>query len=110
MVMIWQVIWDAFKVPISECKKERLEDGEGQALAQTAAAREEYVRKRVKGIKRKRSEIDKDLPVGPLVQSLLIRHMLGFTFGHPIINRDKQHLGNLFVLVRCFAVCLALLQ
>ncbi|KAK9803164.1 hypothetical protein WJX72_006924 [[Myrmecia] bisecta] len=59
----YAVIWEAFKVLISECKKERLEDGEGQALAQTAAAREEYVRKRVKGIKRKRSEIDKDLPV-----------------------------------------------
>ncbi len=69
--MIWQVIWEAFKIPISECRMERREDGEGQALAQIAAAREEYVRKRVKGSKRKRSEIDEDLPVGPLAKPLV---------------------------------------
>ena len=76
--MVWQLIWEAFKVLISEYKNGRLEeDGEGQALAQIAAAREEYVRKRVTGTKRKRSEIDQDLPVGPLVQPWLTRHMLG---------------------------------
>lgn len=51
---------------ITESKKGKWLDAEGQALAQTAAAREEYVRRRVKGMKRKRSEIDEDLPVGLL--------------------------------------------
>lgn len=63
--MALQVIWNYFKVLITECKKPQLQAAEGQALAQTAAAREEYVRENVTGVKRKRSDIDDVLPVCP---------------------------------------------
>ena len=46
------------KVLISESRKEQwVTEGEGQILAQMAAAREEFVRSSVTGKKRKRSEM-----------------------------------------------------
>ncbi len=72
MLVTWQVIWRAFKILITECKKDRLEQGEGQAFAQTAAARDEYVRRKVTGTKRKPHEIDADLPVGYVPNSLAV--------------------------------------
>ena len=62
-----QVIYKHFKVLlISQSKRDKLLEGEGQALAQTAAAREQFVRQKVTSVKRKRSDNDQDLPVSCL--------------------------------------------
>jgi hypothetical protein len=81
-----QVLWQDFKVLITECKKTEIADGEGQALAQTAACREHYVTHITKapecltGRKRSWDEVDDFLPVSGLALNLFCHE--GAQCGH----------------------------